>query len=148
MKAFHILAAITLLGVCSAQPNPYALGGIPLSTSFAGFTAKYPRAICNGDPQFRSCRVDGLSIAGVKASRTDFNFASATLTSINVVFHPTPTDEQLNAMENELTKVYGQPERREISTSHQLHAAWQNGTMRLLFNVGLDRTIIILETIQ
>lgn len=146
MKAGRILAVIVLLSVCSAQTNPYTLGGIPLSTSFGRFTAKYPGAICNGDPQFRSCRVDGLSIAGVKASRTDFNFASTVLTSINVVFNPTPTDQQLNSMENEFTTLYGPPARREVSSSHQLHAAWQDGSKRLLFNVGLDRTIIILET--
>jgi hypothetical protein len=87
-------------------------------------------------------------MAGVRATRTDFNFASATLTSINVVFQPTPSDDQLNAMENELTRAYGQPARREVSPSHQLHAAWEDGQRRVLFNVGIDRTIIILETVQ
>jgi hypothetical protein len=145
MKTGLILVATTLLGLCSAQETPYPLGGLPLSTSIASFAAKYPRAVCNGDPQFRSCRVDGLTIAGVGASRIDFNFASATLSSINVVFDPTPSDEQLSAIETELTNVYGQPARREISPSHQLHAAWEDGLRRLLLNVGVDRTIIILE---
>jgi hypothetical protein len=148
MKTGQILAVITLLGLCSAQTDPYTLGGIPLSTPLPAFTAKYPSAICNGDPQFRSCKVDGLAMAGVRATRTDFNFASATLTSINVVFQPTPSDDQLNAMENELTRAYGQPAHREVSPSHQLHAAWENGQRRVLFNVGIDRTIIILETVQ
>ena len=148
MMARPILAVLILLSTCSAQVDQFALGGVPLSSSLSRFANGYPRAICNGDPQFRSCRVDGISIAGVAAFRTDFNFASATLTSINVVFQPTPSDEQLNSMENELTSLYGQPSRREVSSSHQLHAIWQRGPTRLLFNVGPDRTIIILETIQ
>jgi hypothetical protein len=148
MKTGHIIAFIALLSICSAQEITSSLGGIPLSTSLESFTARYPAARCNSIGPFRSCTVSGLGIAGVQASRTDFNFASATLASINVVFDPTPDDEQLKAIEGELTKAYGQPERREISPSHRLHAAWRNGRRRLLFNVGLDRTIIILETVQ